>query len=185
MNAIWSEACGAAYVPELAGDRVVYDFVVTGGDLKPEVVRLAAPFDLPSFSGAIWDDLVAIRRDSEALGRLREIVRDAAGVTEASALPSLEARLEAAASKLKAEAGLWRAVRGATSEFALGMLCGAGGVLAFGGTPATLATGAALGATSGLSATVLLRIFGSEHQELRRRAELVSRISTKLSTGSR
>lgn len=112
LNASVSTRLSASFAPSAKGDRMLYDCLVSGGHVDATPTSLATDLQLPRFADAVVDDLVAIRRDSEAVTVFRHILRDAAGITEDAAIPSIEARLRESARRLREDASLWKAVGG-------------------------------------------------------------------------
>lgn len=113
LNLMFSTELGAHLLPDLAGDRDVFDFIRSGGQPVP-----------PEFRVARLDDLLAIRRDSEALAVVRQIVQDASFVQEERALESLSHRLDEAAARIREDKSIWNVAKGAGSEFSLAILGG-------------------------------------------------------------
>ncbi len=180
LNAMLSETFGASFLPSLAGDRPIHDYIRSGGCDNPEIVRIAKSVTLPKFSEAVWEDIVAIRQHSETLALLREIIKDAASVDEERALESIRARLEECRAKLLEDTSLWKVVQNSSVDFT---------VSAFGGFIAAEAAGGHLPLTitsSAASAGVsfLWQLYKGttrkESREARQRVDVLTRIMHKL-----
>ncbi len=181
LNAMLSTKHASSFSPMLAGDRMLYDCLVSGGRVDPTPRPLADPVSLPRFATAVLPDLVAIRRDSETLALFRSVLKDAAGIAEDAALPSLRERLREATARVQEDASLRKVVKDASTDFAIGSLATglATYVLSSAATVGSVAVGAAAG-TVGFLAKLLPKIVGKERARVADRAELVVRITDRL-----
>jgi hypothetical protein len=195
MNTLISAQSGSVLIPELLGDSDLYEFIMSGLNPIPPRVKLNDRIELPRFSHAIWDDLVAIRKDSEALATLREVIRLAASSEEGAILTDVRGRLEGAADKIRAEGGLSKYFKAGTARFGLesvkGITAGSSGAAAagmitggaVGGLPGAV-IGAAVGGVGGAAAGFFLdlatRAFDKDRKAKKTRAELFVRIAQKL-----
>jgi hypothetical protein len=181
LNAMLSTTQASSFAPMLAGDRVLYDCLVSGGRLDPKPRPLTEPISLPRFATALLPDLTAIRRDSQTLAIFRSVLKDAAGVMEDAALPSLRERLSEAAAKVSEDASLRKVVKGASADFAVGSLATGLATYVFTSSASvgSIAVGAAAG-TVGFLAKLLPKILAKERAEATNRAELIVRISDRL-----
>jgi hypothetical protein len=176
LNAIWANEVAASFTPNLPGDRAVYDFLVSCGQPTPDIRPLGDAFKLPNFSAALWPDVVAIRRDSAALGAVRAALKDAAGTAEEAALPAIRERLQTAAEGLAREASLWKATRGTVVSFGVGLLGGPSAAALVGRTSEEIAAWAATAFGSSLAGGLLSQAFSPERRARVKSAELVTRI---------
>lgn len=194
-NTLIAAQTGAVLIPELQGDSDLYEFVMSGLNPLPSRATLNPRIELPRFSRAVWDDLVAIRKDSEALATLREVIRQASTAEEGAILRDFRTRLEVAAERIRAESGLSTYFKAGTARFGLesikGITTGSTGAAAGGmvtgaavrGLPGAV-IGAAVGGVGGAAASFLLdlatRAFNKDLKAKRTRAELFVRIAQKL-----
>jgi len=195
MNTLISAQSGAVLIPELQGDSDLYEFVMSGLNPTPPRVTLNDRIELPRFSHAVWDDLVAIRKDSEALATLREVIRLAATTEEGAIVTDVRKRLEEVADKIRTENGLSKHFKVGTARFGLesikGIIAGSTGAAAagmitggaVGGLPGAV-IGAAVGGVGGAAAGFFLdlatRALSRDASAKRTRAELFVRIAQKL-----
>jgi hypothetical protein len=199
MNTLISTRCGAILQPELPGDSDIYEFVMSGLNPTPVRATVTQRIELPRFSQAVWDDIVAIRKDSEVLAVLRDLIRQAAASEEAIVLADIRTRLEDAAEAIKNETALspyfktgsirfgLDAVKGATSRLAGTVAAGAVAGAASGGLPGAVigaAAGGLTGAATGFLLDLATRSFDKANQAKRNRAELFVRIAQKLAGSS-
>lgn len=169
--------------------------------LKPNPSRttVASRIDLPRFSQAVWEDVVAIRKDSEALATFRDIILKAATSDETAILGDIQDRLECAAEDIRTESSLLPffksgsfhfgidAIKGTTSRLAGSVAAGAvvGGTV--GSLPGAVA-GAAAGGISGAAVDFMMKLatrsFDKSHQARSDRAELFVKIAQKIEASS-
>ncbi len=200
VNTLVSTRCGAVLQPELPGDADVYEFVMSGLNSTPKKVEIADQIELPQFSQAIWNDILMIRKDSEALATIRELIRLAANSEEATVIGDIRARLEDAAEKVRAENGLLPFFRKGSTKFGLDAVKGfasrvtgsmaTGAVTgAIAGGPAGAVVGAAAGGIAGAGSDFLwnlaTRSFDKSFKAKAERAELFVRIAQRLPASNR
>lgn len=180
LNTMLTEVFGATFIASLQGDRVIHDFIRSGGFSEPSVVGVADSIKLPKFSNALWDDIIAIRRDSETLAILREIVKDASQVDEERALNSIRERLEDIIVKINEDKSLWNVVKGSSTELVISAM---GGFIssAVTGTPVPLS---AIGGVLGAGVPFLWQLYkgfgDKEYSQARQRVDLLTRIKDKI-----
>ncbi|WP_441232566.1 hypothetical protein [Bradyrhizobium sp. 1200_D9_N1_1] len=200
VNTLVSTRCGAVLHPELPGDADVYEFVMSGLNSTPKKAPIAEQIELPQFSRAVWDDILTIRKDSEALATVRELIQLAANSNEAAVIGDVRTRLEGAAEKLREENGLlpffrkgstklgFDAVKGSASRVAGTMATGAV-TGAISGGPAGAVVGAAAGGIAGAGLDFLwnlaTRSFDKDFKAKAERAELFVRIAERLPASNR
>jgi hypothetical protein len=195
VNTLVSTRCGAVLQPELPGDADVYEFVMSGMNSTPKKAEIADQIELPQFSQAIWDDILMIRKDSEALATIRELIRLAANSDEAIVIGDVRTRLEDAAEKVRAEKGLLPFFRKGSAKLGLDAVKGFAsrvtGTMATGavtgaiaGGPAGAIVGAAAGGIAGAGLDFLwnlaTRSFDTSFKAKTERAELFVRIAQRL-----
>ncbi|MDI1482011.1 hypothetical protein [Polyangium sp. y55x31] len=141
LNAAFSKATAASFLPDRPGDRAVYDFARSGGRVTQPTQPIAEHLTIPAFSKALWPDIVALRKNSVALAELRAIIRDASAIDDETSIPVLRNRLDEAAARLKEDASLWKAVKSTAQDAAImTTISGGGGYLAAGPDAAFIAT---------------------------------------------
>jgi hypothetical protein len=179
LNTMVSEYFGANFISELPGDRIVHDFIRSGGNIEPPSMELGKHVALPRFTEAIWDDIIAIRKDSESLSLLRNIISDASNLDEEFSMESIKDRISDVINKINCEKSIWKVVKDGTSEVIIGAF---GGfiTMAVSGTTIPLSTVGA-GAGSGLAFLwQLYKGLGNKNfREARKRVELYTKIIEK------
>jgi hypothetical protein len=176
LNATVSASLASSFAPRLAGDRLIYDYLISGGFVDAATRKIAVPLVLPDFGAAVLPDLAAIRADSEAMSTFRSVVRDASAAPENEAIDTIRERLAEAAARAREDASLLKAVGARTVQFGLTSFGSALAGYALGGNPAV---GVAAGAV-GFLASVLQPVFSPERASKVSRAELITRIGRRL-----
>lgn len=177
-HSIFSAELGASYVPDLPGDRLVYNYIVSNGDTNPKVQPLVEKFNLPNLNNATWEDIVAIRKDSELLSILRSILKEAVFYEEETLNQELKERLKILEEKLDNDSGIIRSSKNEIRNLYTGTLAGATTGALSGGS--AILTGAVVGAGIPFTYQLLLKIFGPDAKEKRRRRDLVVRIQNRV-----
>jgi len=178
LHAKLASQTGACFVPERPGDRAVYDFVMSHGEERPGV-RQVEPLVIPSFSQALWPDLAAVRRDSEAVASIRTALTSAVSLPSDQAPQYLAEQLEEAAARARRDTSLLRVARGGLQELAVGTFSGA----ASSALTEDMRTAVFAGLV-GAGATYLMNIyrkaFSPEAGKAYRRSEIILRIAERL-----
>jgi hypothetical protein len=178
LHLLVTSELGASFVPELPGDRDLFDFIRSGGEVGATQHTAVSGLRLPRLSAAVWPDVVAVRKSSESLATLRKIVADAGTVEEARAVSSIADRLRDAGEAIKEETSVWRVAKDASAELTLGVL---GGALA-GPVQSTAPKIAAIAAALGGAGTFLwkLRAGIRDGAAARTQADVLMRIADRL-----
>lgn len=180
LNTMLTEQFGANFLSPLSGDRLVHDFIRSGGESSPQTMDVSNSLKFPNLSNAVWEDIVAIRKDSETLALFRDIIKDASYIDEEKGLEAIKLRLDEAIAKIKEDKSLWKVAEGAYSELAIG---------AFGGFLSCLGAGSnvsdsMLGGVTGAGVTFLWKLYkgyaDSENRDARTRVDLLMKINNKL-----
>jgi hypothetical protein len=180
INTMLTEIFGASFIASLDGDRLIHDFIRSGGFINPNIVSVAESINLPKFSEAMWEDIIAIRKSSETLAIFREIVKDASQVNEEYALDSIKERLEDVIVKIKEDKPLWNTVKGSSTGLVIGAL---GGFISSAVTGTTLPLSALSGGV-GAGVSFLWELYrgfsDTKNSEARKRVDLLTRVKDKI-----
>ncbi|WP_437979411.1 SIR2 family protein [Sorangium sp. So ce295] len=129
LHARICSALGASFLPNLEGDRAVYDVLKGIGrrsSLAPQAISL------PNLENAQWDEIIAIRRDSATLAEIRCVLKDASTIVDASGISVIQSRLEESTCKLKEDFSLWKQAGWTTTDATVLVAIGADSGLASG-----------------------------------------------------
>lgn len=178
LNLLTSTEIGATLIPELPGDRDVYNYIRSGAVPNPAMFSLGPTLKFPRLAAALWPDVVEIRKSNDVLATFRGILSDASNIEEEKGIEAISNRLKEAAVSLRGDKSLWKVVNNATAELALAVLGGA-----FAGqlqnTPEKVA---AICAAAGAAGPFFLKLFSgiTEHIGNRRRADVVLSVADRL-----
>lgn len=78
IHSIVASKYSSSLFDTLPGDRLVYDYVRTGGILKPNTEQIVGSIQVPNLSGGLWDEIIAIKNDSELLSQLKDTIAEIA-----------------------------------------------------------------------------------------------------------
>lgn len=180
INTIISNELCAVFIPDLPGDRVVYDYLQTGGELSPNVHKIKENIALPSFSRACWPDIVAIRKDSLVFNELRKIVSEMPTLQGDDSIKSIQDRLERSVDQIKKDTAAWRITKGFAASVSLALVTAAGtSLIGDKSAAAAAAAGVVTGSVSSLPA-----IFSGVVSRRRKKkaADLLLSISERMDT---
>ncbi|MDA8153782.1 hypothetical protein [Acidithiobacillus acidisediminis] len=175
LNALTSDRLASRFEPSLPGDRIVYDFVRSNGKSYTDKPSQDNFLQLPALDAAVWEDVVAIRKDSELLDRFREMLAELSIAESSLAAEAIRGGLKDLAKELNADKALLKRTGSSTLNFLLAIL---GGTLV-GGYTGNLASGAL---TTAMSAGIpylkdlAVTAFGGQARETKLRYEVVTRI---------
>ena len=164
----------------LSGDRLVYDYVRTGGILNPKTDQVVSSIQVPNLSEALWDEIVAIKNDSELLGQLKDTIAEVAYCNDEDQKIVIKEEITSIASKLNADTALRKYAKFSVSDFGVGLITGAVSNVMTGSTATTASTAAAVSTGMSFGYKLVSEYFGSENKTLRRRRDVIVRINQKL-----
>ena len=135
IHALVAKRLASNFVETLPGDRVVYDYVRSGGCLRPDQQTLINSISIPDLSGALWEDIVAIRKDSELSSRLQEILSELSLLDSDTQTDTLKNELSELGARLTEDTSLRKYVKFPAFQMSVGAVVG---------TASNIVTGAAL-----------------------------------------
>ncbi|WP_176060169.1 hypothetical protein [Paraburkholderia sp. BCC1876] len=180
IHSIVATKYSSSLLDTLPGDRLVYDYVRTGGILKPKTDDIVSSIQVPNLSEAVWNDIVAIKNDSELLNQLKETIAEVAYCNDDDQKVLLKEEIASIASKLKADAALKKYTKFSVSDFGVGLITGSVSNAMTGSTVAVAATAAAVSTGISFGYRLVSEYFGTENKSLRRRRDVIVRINQKL-----
>lgn len=140
LNALVTSSLSADFINTLKGDRLVHDFIRSGGDYCPRIENKAR-IELPNLSNALWSEIVAIKQDSELVNMLTCIIDDSQNLSGANADLVIKEELASLESKFKQDLSIMKLVSNPLAELSVGTMAGFTGGLFSGGNPSiTLAS---------------------------------------------
>ncbi|MCX4149853.1 MULTISPECIES: hypothetical protein [Paraburkholderia] len=180
IHSIVASKYSSSLLDALPGDRLVYDYVRTGGILNPKTDQIVNSIQVPNLSEALWDDIIAIKNDSELLNQLKDTIAEVAYCNSDDQKVLIKEEIAGIASKLKADTALKKYAKFSVSDLGVGLIAGAVSNAMTGSPAATAATAAAVGAGLTFGGKLVSEYFGAENESLRRRRDVIVRINHKL-----
>jgi hypothetical protein len=180
VNAIITSLFESNMYEYLPGDRLIHDYIRTGGKIinindKPKIKR-----EIPDFKYAAWNNIVEIKKDSELLNNLTEIISEFSYGDDENLNQNLKDRLFEIADQMKSSKDLKKYIKAPLIELGIGTL---------GGFVANIITGldanASLISTSIITGSTFLYslvsdFFKAENQMKRKRKDIILKIADKI-----
>lgn len=180
IHSLIAQRLSSNFMETLPGDRVVFDFIRSGGMLNPGQKTIIPSVKVPNLSNALWEEIVAIRKDSELLATFQEIISELAYVSEGDQSAVLIERIAEIESKLKEDASLKKFVKLPFAELGVGTIVGLGSKMMAGTAfPPALAAGAAA-AVGKFLFKLASDYFSKESAGTRKRRDLVIKIKESI-----
>jgi hypothetical protein len=168
------------FVETLPGDRLVFDFVRTDGVLRPAMQNLSGTIEIPNLSRALWPDIVAIKKDSELLGKLQDRISELAYCGDDDQLDVIREGLAEVQSKLMNDASFAKCLKLPTSELIVSSAVGVASNLITGADLSKAALASVLTAGVMFTHKLISEYFDTENQAARKRRDLVVRINSRI-----
>ncbi len=168
------------FVETLPGDRVVFDFVRTGGVLRPAMQNLSGVVKIPNLANALWPDIVAIKKDSELLNKLQERISDLACCDNDDQLEVVRDRLAELQSQLTNDAAFTKSRKLPISELIVSSAVGAASNMITGAELITAALASTLTAGTMFTHKLISEYFDKENHSARKRRDLIVRINSRI-----
>jgi hypothetical protein len=177
--AIASELC-CRFEPRLPGDRLAYDFVRMNGRLGAKSAQVGEAICLPTLNTALFEDLIAIRRDSELLATFRKLLTDISQSDTDVSLEAIRDALTDTAARIREDGALRRVFGANTVDLLISLLGGITGAAVTG----ELVTAAIIGIVASIGTTYFAKLavaaFGGEASKTNLRNEVITRVAKKL-----
>ena len=100
LNTMLTSSLSADFINSLKGDRLVHDFIRSGGEYNP-VVENKSNILLPNLNSAVWEDIVAIKQDSELVHILTNLIEDSKNINSNDACRAMKDELKVIENKFK------------------------------------------------------------------------------------
>lgn len=180
IHSLLAQRLSSNFVETLPGDRVVFDYVRSGGNLNPNQLTLVQSLQIPNLSGALWDDIVAIRKDSELSSRLQDILSELSFVDSSGQAEVLIQELSELEARLAEDTSLRKYIRLPALEMGVGTIVGmASNAVTGAALPVALGAGA-LSAAGMFLYELATSYHSKDSAEKRQRRDLVVRLNHRV-----
>jgi hypothetical protein len=180
MHSLTSSRYSSHFIESLAGDRVIYDYVRTDGLLRPDIQTINDTLKLPDLSGALWPDIVAIKKDSELLALLEDRLSELAYCNGDEQIDLANQAIAELESKLRADAAFMKRVKVPFSSLMVGVVAGVSANLIKGTNTEVATIAGALTTVSSFAHSLVSDYFKKDNRALRKRRDLVIRVAGRL-----
>lgn len=180
FHSLLSQRLSSNFIETLPGDRVVFDFVRSGGIPNPEQKALVPRINIPNLSSSLWEEIVAIRKDSELIGKFQDLFCELSFVEPTNQTDLLVQEMLEIEHKLREDSSLKKFVKLPFAEMSVGTVVGmASNAVTGSALPVALAAGA-MSAAGMFLFELATDYMSKESAEKRKRRDLVVRINEEL-----
>lgn len=179
VHFLTSVKLGASHIPHLSGDYAIMEYLLENKYQSSKSMPLTKSLDLPNINKATWEDIVAIREDSEVLTAIRGVLKEAYYADEEKIKNELKESLNEISSKIRDEKSLMRAVGQQLGSFNASVLGGIGtGAITGGGKE--MIVGAVVGGAVPLVYNLIKSTLGEDATKLKTRQDLLIKLDDSL-----
>jgi len=164
----------------LPGDRLIHDYIRSGGRITPIQNLFRIEKEIPDLKSAVWDDIVAIKKDSELLNKMKDIITEFSYGNDENLNQDLKDRLLEIASEICNNKDLIKYFKGPLIQLGVGTL---GGIIAntISGLDSTVAIAtSSIIAGSSFLYSLVSEIYKKENKEKRKRKDIILKIANKI-----
>jgi hypothetical protein len=164
----------------LPGDRLVHDYIRSGGRINPYQSIIKVEKEIPDFKSAIWDDIVAIKKDSELLNKMKDLIFEFSYGNDENYNQDIKDKLFEIAQEISSSKDLVKYFKGPLIQLGIGILGGSIGNITRGLDPSLAIAVSAITASSTFLYSLVSDIFKKENKEKRKRKDIILRIANKI-----
>lgn len=179
LNTLLTSSLSADFINSLKGDRVVHDFIRSGGEYSPAIENKTNIL-LPNLNRAVWKEIVAIKHDSELVSILTNLIEDSKNIDSDDACRAMKEELRIIEEKFKQDLSIMKLVGSPLAELSVGTMAGVTGGILSGGNPLAALIAAGVGSTS----SFLLKLASAHRSDDRRatkaRKDIICNISNSM-----
>lgn len=180
IHSIFASAYSSSLLDTLPGDRLVFDYVRTGGILRPRTEALISSVKVPNLSTALWSDIVAIKKDSEILAKLQEVITEVSYCEEEHQKAILKDEISSIESRIKADTTLMKYANLAVSDFTVGAIATGVSNTMTGSSLKVGALAAAAGTAVSFGYKFASEYFSPDNRSKRKRRDLIVKLNGQL-----
>lgn len=179
LNTMLTSSLSADFINRLKGDRLVHDFIRSGGDYTP-VVENKSYIELPNLNRAVWEDIVAIKQDSELVDLLSNLIEDCKYIDTHDAALAIKSELMDIERKLKSDLSIMKLVSNPLAELSVGTMAGVTGGVLSGGEPFPALVASGVGSVSAFLLKLASAHQSDERRSLKVQKDVICRISNEI-----
>ncbi len=179
LNTLLTSSLSADFINSLKGDRVVHDFIRSGGEYNP-VIENKTRILLPNLNHAIWKDVIAIKHDSELISILTNLIEDSKNIESNDAYVAMKEELKRIEEGFKKDLSIMKLVGSPIAELTVGTMAGVTGGILSGGNPLAALIAAGLGSTSSFLLKLALDHQSDDRRAKKARRDIICNISNSI-----
>jgi hypothetical protein len=165
---------------KLPGDRLIHDYIRSGGIISPNQNFFKIEKEIPDLRTAVWEDIVAIKKDSELLNKMKDLIIKFSFGDDEHYNQNVKDELLETAREISNTKGLVKYFKGPLIELAIGTLSGSIASIASG-----IDTSLAIKTTAVITGSTFLYSLVSdflkkENIEKRKRKDVILKIANKI-----
>lgn len=180
IHAFLTKELSSNFIESLPGDRVVFDFLRTGGQVNTEQKIIISSVKCPNLESALWDEIVSIKKDSELVDQFSTAISNLAFVNENDQCVLLKGQLEEIGEKLKNETTISKYVTRPFIDLSVGTIAGIGSNVISGLDIGTSVLAAGVGTGVMFLMDLVSGIFNKENTEKRKRRDIILNVNKHL-----
>jgi len=179
LNTLLTSSLSADFINTLKGDRLVHDFIRSGGEYNP-VLENAAQISLPNLSNALWGEIVAVKKDSELIDKLSSALDGARNLTGSDAELLIRDELKLLESQFQKDLSIRKLVSSPVAELSVATMAGFTGGLFSGGNPSVALASSGIASVSSFLLKLANAHQSPERLASKRRKDIICSISSAM-----
>lgn len=180
LHSLISSELASNFIDSQPGDRVVHDYIRTGGVIGLSQETIIESVKVPNFEMALWEDIVAIKKDSELVNEISELISNTAYVSHDHQHVIIKDRLTEVEHKLREDSSIKNIVALPTFELSIGLCSGIASNTVAGTGLAVSAGAAGVSAVSAFLFKLISDYYKQEERNKRARRDLIININKKI-----
>ncbi|MFQ2540781.1 hypothetical protein ACK30C_15005 [Aeromonas caviae] len=180
LHSLISSKLASNFIDSKPGDRVVHDYIRTGGAIGLSRDVVVNSVKVPNFEMALWEDLTAIKKDSELINEFSELITNTAYASDDSQYEIIKDRLTEIEQKMREDSSIKKILKLPTFELSLGMCSGIAANIVAGAGLAGAAGAAGMTAGSAFLFKLVSDYYKQEEKDKRARRDLIIKVNGKI-----
>ncbi|MFA0005121.1 hypothetical protein AB4422_17290 [Vibrio splendidus] len=179
LNTLLTSSLSADFVNTLKGDRLVHDFIRSGGEYNP-VLQNGVQISLPNLSNALWPEIVAVKQDSELVDKLSSALDGARNLPCSDAELLICDELKLLESQFKNDLSISKLVGSPVAELSVATMAGFTGGLFSGGNPTVALASSGIASVSSFLLKLANTHQSPERLATKKRKDIICSISSAM-----
>jgi len=165
---------------KLPGDRLIHDYIRSGGIITPSQNLFKIEKEIPDLKTAVWEDIVAIKKDSELLNKMKDLIIKFSFGDDDHYNQNVKDELIEIAREISDSKDLMKYFKGPLVKLAIGTLSGSIASVALGADSSLAIKTTAIVTGSTFLYSLISDFFKKENVEKRKRKDVILKIVNKI-----